>query len=817
MLVFDRLVAKNFLSIKECDVPLARQGVVLLRGRKYATVELPDGTKELRFIGTNGTAKTGLPDILRHLIFQTTSRGTRKDDVVRGRGPEGYEAALYLTKDEEDKFKVQQTRKHHVLGDSVGAYQWHNDDWTRIGPTNQTKAQKYIHENVIEYTEREYIGCISAGQATNHFMIEGDGAGVRDYLSRLFGIDEIDRVNKALIHKLSGVEEQLAEKVELRKKFDELNEKIDGLPPKEELKGRLAVIDSTEELADEKIAKLNSDKALALQEKHHIERGKELRAKLTELGWDGEEDCSASLRQAVEQKGEVARDLRELQTKLDRLGSVHEFEEALAKLPADAEEVDAKEIETLTAKKGRIEGRIKELEERKRLKAIEFDVEEYDRLCVDRDTLARRMVEIDNNINACFFEDWDLADDWIEDNPEHEVTCTRCGSALSRQHIEEEQIKIAAERKELSELTLKRKPLDKRIDELYNNKVKRARLDELEPGSMKKASVALAKIVELLSTLKQRDKDGRKKKELTAKLSQYADVRDENAGKLAKRIRVYEKTLEGVKAEIARLEDMEGPYKDCLGIPKTRSLEEVEVNLNSIQTDLVALAEARQSVQDEKYQLRHFLAQIAEYSKDLTTVDSKMQKIDVEHEYKLLKTLIKVLPHLKKRKLRKIIEGVRDVLPRYAQRMFQDEPSIRFELDDSSEESINILCVRRDSVNSNEEERYPIKGMSIGEKARLNVCFIWTLHDLLRPTKQIDFLCLDEVDLGLDSFGLNALVSLIEERRTSYGTILVISNRDVIEGIAADQNWVALKIDGESTIVTEEERCSELLTIAQQS
>jgi DNA repair exonuclease SbcCD ATPase subunit len=811
MIVLDRCTAKNFLSIKECDVPLAKQGVVLLRGRKYATVELPDGTKELRFIGTNGTAKTGVPDILRHLIFQTTSRGTRKDDVVRGRGPEGFEAALYITKDEEDKFKIQQTRKHHALGDSVGAYQWHKDDWKRVGPTNQTKAQKYIHENVIEYTEREYIGCISAGQATNHFMIEGDGAGVRDYLSRLFGIDEIDRVNKALIHKLAGVEEQLAEKAELRKKFDELNEKIDGLPPKDELTGRLAVIDSTEELADEKIAKLNSDKALAVQEKHHIERGKELRAKLTELGWDGKEDCSALLRQAVEQKAAVDRDLQELNTKLDRLGTAHEFQEELDALPPDTEAIDPKEIEGLAAKKSRIEVRIAELEERKRLKAIEFDQEDLDRIQTELTTLDKRVGQIESSIDACYFEDWDL------DKLGQDAKCTRCGSVLSREHIEEEQATIAAERKELAELLRSRSPLAKQAEILRSNKAKRARLDELEPGSLKKASAALANVVKLLGTLKQRDKDGRKKKELTDKLSQYADVRDENAGKLAKRIRVYEKTLEGVKAEITRLEEMEGPYKDCLGIPKTRSLEEVEVNLNSIQADLAALAEARQSVQDEKYQLRHSLDQIAEYSKELATVDSKMQQIDVEHEHKLLKTLIKVLPHLKKRKLRKIVEGVRDVLPRYAQRMFQDEPSIRFELDDSSEESINILCVRKDSVNSNEEERYPIKGMSIGEKARLNVCFIWTLHDLLRPTKQIDFLCLDEVDLGLDSFGLNALVSLIEERRASYGTILVISNRDVIEGIDADQNWVALKIDGESTIVTEEERCLELLTTAQQS
>jgi DNA repair exonuclease SbcCD ATPase subunit len=643
-------------------------------------------------------------------------------------------------------------------------------------------------------------------------MIEGDGAAVRDYLSRLFGIDEIDRANKALSRRLIGVEKQLTEKEELRKKFDELNEKIDALPPKADLTARLAVIDSTEEIADGKIAQLNSSKALVEEEKKNIERGKELHTKLAALGWDGKEDCSAELRAAVEQKAAVERDLQELNTKLDRLGTAHEFQEKLDALPPATEAVDPKEIEGLAAKKSRIEVRIAELEERKRLKEIEFDQEELDSIQAELTTLDKRVGQIESSIDACYFEDWDL------DELGQDAKCTRCGSVLSREHIEEEQVKIAAERKELAGLSKSRVPLAKRAEVLRGNKAKRARLDELAPGSLKKANEALSRVEGLLSTLKQRAADGRKKKELTDKLSQYSDVLSENAVKLAKRARVFEKTLQGVKEEITRLDGMEAMYKECLGIPKTRSIEEVEVNLNSIQSDLEALTTARQGVQDEKYQLRHSLDQIAEHSKELGKIDSKMQQIDVEHEHKLLKALLKVLPHLKKRKLRKIVEGIRDVLPRYSQRMFQDDPGVSFELDDSSEESINIYCVWRDSVNSNGEvERYPIKGMSVGEKAKLNVCFIWTLHDLLRPTKQIDFLCLDEVDLGLDSFGLNALVSLIEERRSSYGTILVISNRDEIKGIDADQHWVALKIDGESTIVTEEEKCLELLTTAQQS
>jgi len=188
-------------------------------------------------------------------------------------------------------------------------------------------------------------------------------------------------------------------------------------------------------------------------------------------------------------------------------------------------------------------------------------------------------------------------------------------------------------------------------------------------------------------------------------------------------------------------------------------------------------------------------------------IEEKMAEFDkLRHQQLVLGQAVKAVPRLKRRKLHQISCAIRDVLPRYAGLMFSHEPNTTFQVEDD-EEGFDLLVQRVVHVAQGDGSKavpeafhVPVKGLSGGEKQRLSVALVFTLHGLLDPGKQPDILILDEVDYGLDDNGVASLMALIEEIKGNYGTVIMTSHRPQISGAVFDVVWEASKKDHVSTI-----------------
>ncbi len=143
---------------------------------------------------------------------------------------------------------------------------------------------------------------------------------------------------------------------------------------------------------------------------------------------------------------------------------------------------------------------------------------------------------------------------------------------------------------------------------------------------------------------------------------------------------------------------------------------------------------------------------------------------------------------MKRRRLNEVIRAIRDVLPRYAATMFSHEPQTRFVVRDD-QESLEFLAERPGDPPT----LVPVKSFSGGEKQRLSVALVFTLHSLLDANKRPDLLVLDEVDKGLDARGVESLMTLIDEVRGDYGTVVMTSHRPEISGANFDAVWTVTK------------------------
>jgi chromosome segregation ATPase len=189
----------------------------------------------------------------------------------------------------------------------------------------------------------------------------------------------------------------------------------------------------------------------------------------------------------------------------------------------------------------------------------------------------------------------------------------------------------------------------------------------------------------------------------------------------------------------------------------------------------------------------------------LDEVRDKLDKIaEPRRRVHVLNYSIQAAQKIKRKKLHQVVESIRDCLPRFASTMFSHEPNTRFVVA-SDDESLDLICQRHPGGGITIE--VPVKGMSGGEKQRLSVALLFTLHALLHARKRPDLLILDEVDRGLDDVGIASLMSLVRGVRNQYGTVIMTSHRAQIAGAAFDRTWRTEKKHEVSCLTTGETEC----------
>ncbi|AAY53349.1 exonuclease [Listeria phage P100] len=112
MFTFKKVKIKNFLSIKDMELNLDKQGLVLIEGKN----------KTNEAFKSNGAGKTSMIDAITYAIFGKTVGGLKSDSVVNNKEKKNTAVILDFEVDK-NKYRIERYRKDKKEGNIVKLYQ----------------------------------------------------------------------------------------------------------------------------------------------------------------------------------------------------------------------------------------------------------------------------------------------------------------------------------------------------------------------------------------------------------------------------------------------------------------------------------------------------------------------------------------------------------------------------------------------------------------------------------------------------------------------------------------------------------------------
>jgi DNA repair exonuclease SbcCD ATPase subunit len=690
-------------------------------------------------------------------------------------------------RNQQGRWLVRQTRNHVRYGTVVKVYREIDGDWSLSWPgggcpKRLADAQKFAG-TLLGLKPNEFAGCLYLSQHAVHTLIEGLPSEKMLYIAHLFGLDVYDEVLAALTGQLKLLTAKLHVIDDLERQLEISTVTRDDLHDPNRLWLTERLVEVTRRNA-ETIDRLEGEIQTAHSGAQEAERRAQLEARLVgrdvDVGpWDAKLARLSVGEQTVREQLAHARQRERLTA-------------ALAKLP----DVPDRDYEAL-------------------LEAAERDVEAA-RTAL---TQARKRAELTDQYHAT-------------DDPEtlvalvEELNGTVASLESSRDDTAERAHRMQRLLDELcdGECPTCRRPMDadlmRETVTLWRREIDdiEARLKKMRRGFEKaklrlRDAQAMAKIAEQIAALpdlvvesvQQRFTDAtdrlaaiehdievvRKRRQFDEQLAELpetpaVEILSDKQDLMAARRVEYDRQRDAVieAREWRRLADQ-------LTDRSTSVLRRHADRATTIRDEIVAVDhEVRERLAIERQLLDR-------YNTTVTQTEQLTQRIaafaEDRRRAQTLRYAIDSVKKVRRRRLHEVVQGIREILPRYAGTMFAHEPNTTFVVDEDGE-SLELRARRVVDVGGvREVMTIPVKGFSGGEKQRLSVALLFTLHRLLDPTKRPDLLVLDEVDRGLDERGVASLMSLVREVRDQYGTVVMTSHREQISGATFDSVWQVTK------------------------
>jgi DNA repair exonuclease SbcCD ATPase subunit len=754
---------------------------------------------------------------LQHVYYGTTSRGIKKKGIVCTVPQEDPDIddsfwAESIIRNDSGKFEGRWLVKQHQPTNSsmkVEVLKEIDGDWSKKWhgggcPPRSVDAQKLASE-IIGLRQNEFEGCLYLSQSGAHTLIEGLPSERMLYLSRLFGIDVCDDIHAKLKENLKKIENDLIDVIGMEARQKDLHDRIASMRPSDRIDESISQLKDASKYANDSLAEWQESRDKARDDIKTANNREEIQKELNELGaldLDQHEHTEKNLQNMSDRRDEV-RDAIQAAKLRDSV------EKQIAELEPEISDVPTSTVSN-----------VDELLERKQSERAKLTADLT--VAKERISLEEQLDPLDEGLDA---EDIEERIGFVEKSLE-----------VKRQKYKED----TDQHKELSDLIEAagkgdcptcHRPLD--IDDMTKMRDKleenlQVLYEEIQEPK-KKASILRTQLVEArkVKSIKDRladigEHDIRSLREQRAKLkteiSRMTSIRDKvnEISSLKQQLEAMPHTgdSDALKAELSDIEEKLPSLKELAhklnrAVFLTGRLDKLrKVDLKQAEHDLAMANESYSEIMEDLEKLHRELAVVESEKESRLLAETELKSVDADlaslgglrRRKRVLEYAVDSIPRLKKRKLHKVVCAIRDVLPRYAGTMFSHEPNTTFIVSED-EESMELVCRRLVKVHGSlEPVLVPVKGFSGGEKQRLSVALLFTLHALLDPTKRPDLLVLDEVDKGLDEKGVASLMALVNEVRTQYGTVIMTSHRTEISGADFDRVWSVTKTNEESKL-----------------
>ncbi len=800
MSVVEQLDFGNAFTYQRCTIPLANQGFVYVRGK-------------------NGAGKSTPWEVLQHVNYGTTSKGLKKKGIICTVPTEdqdvedGFWAEEVVRNDGgpyEGRWLIRQRQpsngslKVEVFKEIDGDWR---KRWERQGhptdgcPDHSVQAQKLASE-ILGLKQNEFEGCLYLSQKSSHTLIEGQPSERMNYLSYLFGIDKIDTLLKELKERLKKVDESMSDVRGLELRLEDIQRRLGAFPSHDTLKFNVSTLEQAHSFAKVNLQAWGQRRDAARDERKAADDREAVERELSKLG-----DLDLSLRQ------ETMRELKQLTKRRDvvrdDLQAAKIFARTKARLDKALDDVGDADLEQdFDAKISKAQNRQAEIKSQLNIAQKRKKVE--DELAplnteLDIDDIREQIGFIEKavEVKRAKYKERRARYDELEELIEkaEEGICPTCKKPLDLQNMQEMHAELENELHEIYDSLQKPKSNLKRLrsEEKEASKVSALKqklegLTDFNIEELEEETAKLGKRIRKYQSLRS------SKQDIDSLRDQLKGLKSGDVEKLVEEVRDIESkipTLKTLSDQFTRVSVLQDQLARIPEVDADDADYRVELTTDAYD-DLMADADKVQaSLTKAKEDLRLF----DELSSESEEISDQLEGMsDILHRKKVLEYAISAMPKLKKRKLHKVVCAIRDVLPRYAGTMFSHEPNTKFVVEED-EESLELICRRVVSIHGRREYVYvPVKGFSGGEKQRLSVALLFTLHALLDPVKRPDILILDEVDKGLDDIGVASLMALVDEVRGDYGTVIMTSHRPEISGADFDRIWTVTKLNEVSTL-----------------
>lgn len=778
---------RNGYAYRECEIPFEDQGLVLVRG-----LNVDDGG----FLGAGKTSPFEVFSLLQTGRVGKQRKGERilADDVVNLSVGGGFEARLRFDVDERP-YEIVQYRQHPKFGN---AYRLIDLDVGRnIIPSKNQRPQSWVAREVLRVDEKSFFNLIYLAQDFSNVMLSGTDGDRQQSLIQMFGLDAYDTLRERVKAKLS-VLRRTAQDVET------LQEELEGieadLQQYRQTPAQLEIEVTTKEAELLEVRQRHDSALDSIERVQHTLRDVEQRSRLIQQAkrrWNSVElpvsrpkdvtdSVVAELQTEADSSADAAADLR---NSIRLLEQRHIIKRRLETLPDCDEDEARQELEETRDELRRLTNQ--ELPRAEQRVEISADLRRCTRPSRSADEAQQLHDEASGKRRDA---ERDIAS--ISTALESEV-CPTCGQALEGSNHDPKELK--------QRLRSERRALKRWSGEVHDlaAELGNARTYEELQGRLKTIpqTDSPQKIQRRISHLM-----GEEKKLVTCLESaalretlqqQLASLPRSSAAQLKKRLRKAEQATEQLRRQQEAAASLLEKSKQIKALPKGDAAK-LRRRITQARTTVRQAADAIVRVGEEVNTLKQQHTELQRLTGRRDKIERGLRKTrEVRTNIRQLQALETAFGSkgLKRDRFAAILrDAAQQTVPYYTNLLWPRHNS-RIDLVDGNT-AVKFQLSHGDLVTGS-------RLLSGGERNKAGLALLFGLRDLKEKYTGLrtNVLIVDEPFGNLDAYGTDALIRVLRDLRTRFGTVLVVGNqRDVLEHGAWDQVWWAVRKDHEARL-----------------